>query len=128
MQLFLCVGVVYGLNNKANDLQLLHEEKIISVHSGNLVGFKNTEALVGYRFCLTGNHRRWPRNVLIKMIQCLGGEVVTSPRQANHILRADDVEQTIKLRIAAERGIKVVTVSELFHSLGDSILFGLHYC
>lgn len=125
MQPLLCVGIEYATPNR---LRLLHGEELITMHIVNLVGFKNTEALVGYRLCLTGDHRQWPRNVLIRMIEHLGGEVVESPAQANHILKGDVENDATKLRIAVERGIKIATLSELFNSLGDSILFGIHYC
>ena len=117
----LCIGV--GRIGWVKVLRVLHNEKIFCVYISDIIGFKNTETLTNYCFCLIGEIHGWKQSMLIKMIEHLGGTVAKSPKQASHILRGYDINPR-ELDLAEEQNIPVMTEQEFLSLISGSVLFG----
>ncbi len=115
------VGLCVGYNR--NVVEILWEEKFLSVYMDCVVGFTNHEILSGYSFCLTGEVTYWRRPLLIKVIEFLGGSVVKSAKKATHILRGD-IKNSLKLAYAENEGIPILTKEDFFRLTEDALLIG----
>lgn len=103
-------------------LKVLIGEQYATVASRHCVCVLDREALSGYRFCLTGQVTKYPKDAMKVIIEELGGEVVPAPKKATHFLRGD-IANSFKLLFADENNLPVLDFEQFKELTNEAIIW-----